>query len=65
MRALTSIGLVLFVVVELSAQAGTHRFVPTQFYNTFAFSHAPALRIKPGDRVITRSFDAGGSDWDG
>ena len=65
MRALTSIGLVLFVVVELSAQAGTHRFTPTQFYNTFAFSHAPALRIKPGERVITRTIDAGGTDWDG
>lgn len=65
MRALASIGLALLVVVELSAQAGTHRFVPTQFYNTFSHAHPPALRIKPGERVITKTIDAAGADWDG
>lgn len=65
MRALTSIGLGLLIVVELSAQGATHRFVPTQFYNTFSHAHPAALRIRPGDRVITKTIDAGGSDWDG
>ena len=46
-------------------EADTHRFVPERFYNTFSFAHPPALRIKPGDRVITRTIDAGGVDWDG
>src|SRR4026209_2642821 len=64
MRAFASLGLALLVAVELSAQTGT-RFVPTQFYNTFAYVHAPALRIKPGERVITKTIDAGGTDWDG
>jgi amidase len=45
--------------------ADTHRFVPTTFYNTFSGAHPPALRIKPGDRVITKTIDAGGVDWNG
>jgi hypothetical protein len=32
------------------------------FYNTFSFAHPPALRIKPGDRVITVTIDAFGND---
>ena len=43
----------------------THQFVPETFYNTFSFAHPPALRIKPGDRVITKTVDAGGTDWNG
>jgi amidase len=54
-----------FVMITLwcsTAAAETHRFVPTTFYNTFSFAHPPALRIKPGDRVITTTIDAGGID---
>jgi amidase len=43
----------------------THRLVPTQFYTTYSFAHPPALRIKPGDRVSTKTIDAAGTDWDG
>ncbi len=43
----------------------THRFTPTQFYATYSFAHPPALRIAPGDRVITKTIDASGADWDG
>jgi acetamidase/formamidase len=45
--------------------ADTHRFVPERFYNTFSFAHPPALRIKSGDRVVTKTIDAAGVDWDG
>src|SRR5882757_4828425 len=45
--------------------AETHRFQPTQFYNTFSGAHPPALRIKPGDHVITYTIDARGSDSTG
>ena len=45
-----------------SASAETHRFAPATFYNTFSFAHPSALRIKPGDRVITVTADAGGVD---
>jgi acetamidase/formamidase len=51
------------VVAHLSAE--THRFVPIAFYNTYSFAHPPALRIKPGDRVVTKTIDAGGVDWNG
>src|SRR5437773_7018613 len=43
----------------------THRFIPTVFYSTYSYAHPPALRIKPGDRVITKTLDAGGSDETG
>ena len=45
--------------------AETHRFVPRPFYNTYSFAHPPALRIKPGDRVVTKTIDAAGVDWNG
>lgn len=45
--------------------ADTHRFAPTHFYNTYSFAHPPALRIKPGDRVVTSTLDASGVDKDG
>src|SRR5205823_12654850 len=43
----------------------THRFTPAAFYSTYSFAHPPALRIKPGDHVMTKTLDAGGSDENG
>jgi amidase len=58
--------LVVSVIATSSVLVGdTHRFVPDKFYNTYSFAHPPALRIKPGDRVITRTVDASGADADG
>jgi len=58
--------LMLWSVVLFSLPAlmlsETHRFTPTMFYSTYSYEHPPALRIKPGDRVITKTLDAGGSD---
>ena len=54
---------VVFATAGLSAD--THRFVPTQFYNTYSFAHPVALRVKPGDRVITTTLDASGADKEG
>jgi acetamidase/formamidase len=48
-----------------SAQPQTHRFVPERFYNTYSFAHPAALPVKPGDRVITKTIDAAGVDWNG
>jgi len=45
--------------------AETHRFTPTVFYTTYSFAHPPALRIRPGDRVVTKTIDASGADWNG
>jgi amidase len=52
-------------VTATRANAETHRFMPTQFYNTYSAAHPPALRIAPGDRVVTKTIDASGMDWDG
>ena len=40
----------------------THQFEATRYYNTFSFAHPPALQIRSGDRVVTKTIDAGGSD---
>jgi len=60
--AVIAAGLAL-AAVRVSAE--THRFVPTQFYNTYSAAHPPVLRIKPGDRVVTKTIDAAGTDWTG
>ena len=54
----------VLVVFALAATvfAETHRFEPKEFYNTFSGAHAPVLRIKPGDHVITYTIDARGFD---
>jgi len=53
---------VIFLGSPILVLSETHRFAPTAFYSTYSFAHPPALRIKPGDRVITKTLDAGGSD---
>ena len=64
LRLLIPVLLMMPAGVGLQAQE-THRFVPQQYYNTFSGAHPPALRIKPGDRVITTTVDAGGTDVNG
>jgi acetamidase/formamidase len=61
-----TLAVVAILATAASAQPGTtHSFTPTRFYNTFSFAHPPALRIKPGDRVVTKTIDASGVDWNG
>ena len=55
----------LVVVAPASSGAETHTFVPSAFYNTYSASHPVALRVKPGDRVVTKTIDAAGVDWNG
>ena len=63
---LFTFALVVAVLASWSVvDADTHRFVPDKFYNTYSFAHPPALRIKSGDRVITKTIDAAGTDWNG
>jgi hypothetical protein len=65
MRRLLASAVLAVVFATSGLSADTHRFVPTQFYNTYSFAHPPALRVKPGDRVITTTLDASGADKDG
>ena len=62
-RALVVIAVVL--VACNRTQAETIRHVPDKFYNTYSFAHPPALHVKPGDRVVTKTIDAAGVDWNG
>jgi amidase len=57
--------LIFALALAATACAETHRFQPTEFYNTFSGSHKPVLWIKPGDHVITTTIDAGGTDFAG
>ena len=66
MRTAAAALAIALLTCSLAAQTpGVHTFTPERFYNTFSFAHPPALRIKPGDRVITKTIDAGGVDWNG
>lgn len=51
-------------LVATAASAETHRFTPETYYSTYSFAHPPALRIQPGDRVITTTIDAAGFNAD-
>src|SRR5262245_11551798 len=55
----------LLIATSVRVAGETHTFVPTMFYNTYSAAHPPALHIKPGDRVVTKTVDAGGVDWNG
>ncbi len=57
---------VLVATANVAAQTpATRTFTPERFYNTFSFAHPPALRIKPGERIATKTADAAGVDWNG
>jgi amidase len=66
MRVAATALTIALLIPALGAQAPASRtFLPEQFYNTFSFAHPPALRIKPGERVVTKTADASGVDWHG
>ena len=50
----------ILLAISPVVRAETHQFIPSVFYTTYSFAHPPALRIKPGDRVVTKTIDAGG-----
>ena len=58
--------LILCGASSLMAQVPrTHTFTPQRYYNTFSGAHPPALTIKPGERVVTKTLDASGVDAQG
>lgn len=65
MKVVTRSILLVLAIVPTMVHAETHRFMPKEFYTTFSGAHPVALRIKSGDRVITKTIDSGGVDWDG
>ncbi|MBI3401015.1 MAG: acetamidase/formamidase family protein [Acidobacteria bacterium] len=65
MRAVRLLIVVSLIGATARVEAETLRFVPQRFYNTYSAAHPPALHVKPGDRVVTKTIDAAGVDWDG
>jgi len=61
---LAAVSFALFAVAGRTGSAETHRFVPQTYYNTYSAAHPPALRIRPGDPVSTKTVDAAGADAD-
>jgi amidase len=57
--------LLLILAFAATGWAETYQFEPKEFYNTFSGAHTPALRIKPGDHVVTYTIDASGVDSKG
>jgi acetamidase/formamidase len=47
------------------ARAEVHQFAQKAYYRTFNASNPVALRIKPGDTVVTKTLDAAGGDEQG
>jgi amidase len=64
-RLIQVIGAVVLLMNPLFLCGETHRFTPTEYHNTFSSAHRPVLKIKPGDRVITKTIDAWGFDSQG
>lgn len=60
-----ALAVALLATVDLAAQPAARIFIPERFYNTFSFAHPPAMRIKPGERIVTKTADAAGVDWNG
>src|SRR5512136_1863826 len=55
----------MLLVNPMFMQGETHHLVPMEYHNTFSGAHKAALRIKPGDRVVTTTIDAWGFDSQG
>ena len=50
------------LAVALVAAGDTHTVAPTRYYRTFSRLHPVLQRVKPGDRVVTKTLDSGGQD---
>ena len=64
MKVVTRSVMLALAALPMMGHAETHTFIAKEYYTTFSGAHPVALRIKPGDRVITKTIDSGGVDWD-
>src|SRR6267142_5170701 len=56
------LALLLSLVIGNNMLAETHEIYPETYSRVFSAFKEPVLRIKPGDTVITRTWDAFGED---
>src|SRR5262245_23046256 len=65
-RLILLLGVTVFSSAAGVAQTPAVRtFTPERFYNASPGARPPAMRIKPGERIVTKTIDAGGTDWNG
>jgi acetamidase/formamidase len=43
----------------------THRVIDDSYHHTFSAAHPVLVRVRPGDRVITKTVDSAGFDFNG
>lgn len=55
----------MVVCFSLPLAAEVHQVIATQYYRTFSRAHPVLKRIKAGDRVVTKTIDTGGQDFQG
>ena len=56
-RGIAALGVTAITSIAGVAQTPAIRtFTPERFYNTFSGAHPPALTIKPGERIATRTI---------
>jgi acetamidase/formamidase len=55
----------LFLVATFPAFAAEHRIVAERYWHTFSAAHPVLGKIKPGDRIVTKTVDSAGFDLNG
>jgi amidase len=53
------------LLLAAGAAGETHRVVAATYHHTFSRAHPVLLRVRPGDRVITKTVDSAGFDFQG
>ena len=62
-RTWPALGLIaLWAAAAAGQPPATPAVVPTRYYRTFSRLHPVLERVKPGDRIATRTLDSGGQD---
>ena len=52
-------------VLAWPAAAAEHRIVAERYWHTFSAVHPVLLRVRPGDRIVTKTVDSAGFDLNG
>jgi acetamidase/formamidase len=47
------------------ATAADHRIIAERYWHTFSAAHPVLLKVRPGDRIITKTVDSAGFDYSG
>lgn len=57
--------MIVFLQLAMAALAAEHPVVADQYWHTFSAAHPVLLKVKPGDRIVTKTVDSAGFDFAG